>query len=69
MSGEGDGSTAADIAAMRRFDINRSGVISALDALFAINALGRRAIASEIAEGMQVGMQIDTLIDDDDEVA
>jgi hypothetical protein len=64
---EGEEAAAVGLDAMRRYDTSGNGVISALDALVVINGLGRQTLANEMAEGMQVGIGIDTLIEDDDD--
>jgi hypothetical protein len=64
---EGEEAAAVGLDAMRRYDTSGNGIISPLDALVVINGLGRRTLADEMAEGMQVGIGIDTLIEDDDD--
>jgi hypothetical protein len=65
--GDEDGSVVAEEMRLRRFDINKSGMISALDALIIINGLGRAKLNEEFARQSQVDAALDSLMEDDDE--
>lgn len=71
-NGEGEGLSPSDIEAMRRYDTNRSGAISALDALVVINNMERdENVATAEAENstVQPGLSSADIDDDDEEAA